>query len=349
MCNNVTLEGYFIEFLRSIKSNTLKGELFNIIVSYKLDGVEPLQVSEKAKPFLILITAIIDGANKENEKKEELSLKRKASVQKRWAKTEANEDFVNTKPIQNNDLYIQNGYKNDTNDIQKDDFVYTKPIQNGYKKDDLYIQNEYKTDTNDIQKEKEKKKEKESTPYNPLKEKEINKEKEKFVVVDVNAGEEKNFCDQTQSNEAKPQQQPQQQTNTEKRFEDFEAETFQKPLNNQTQKNRNDWTNDEERFQKNLELITKSKTWKDYSNKKFSIFTSQEKQEIFEEFLLRNQTDATYQNIYWDKDLQTQQKKHFLNFLNIKINLKKAENEHNSKLDDKTIGREYITQFKTNL
>lgn len=137
--------------------------------------------------------------------------------------------------------------------------------------------------------------------------------------------------------------------NKQKRFEDFEAETFKKPLNNQTQKNRNDWTNDEERFQKNLELVTKSKTWKDYSNKKFSVFSSEEKQEIFQEFLLRNQTDATYQNIYWDIDLQNQQKKHFLNFLNIKLNLKKSENEHNSKLDDKTIGREYITQFKTNL
>lgn len=82
MCKNMAMEGYFVEFLRSVKSNSLRVELFNIIVSYKMEGNPPSNVSEKARPFCCLIKALIE----KGKGKKEVSEKRKAAAEKRWAK-----------------------------------------------------------------------------------------------------------------------------------------------------------------------------------------------------------------------------------------------------------------------
>lgn len=108
----------------------------------------------------------------------------------------------------------------------------------------------------------------------------------------------------------------------------FEDEVFNKPLPNENKKNANDWRGDwEKRFETNLTALVSQPQWREFSKQKFSVFSMAEKKEIFAEFILRNATDRKYTAIYYDRDLQNEQRKHLISFLNIKLNLKRQNEQ----------------------
>ena len=129
---------------------------------------------------------------------------------------------------------------------------------------------------------------------------------------------------------------------------------FQKSQKDENQKNRTDWNgNDEKRFCENLEIVVKEDSWKKLSARKYAVFIDEEKQDLKDEFILRNSKEAKYTGIYFDRDFQNNQRQHFINFLEKKL----AEKQRNHKnqdngtdgFDTKHVGSEYKTKFTTDL
>lgn len=90
-------------------------------------------------------------------------------------------------------------------------------------------------------------------------------------------------------------------------------------------KNRDDWQGDNElRFKENLKLVTNSTQWRDFSNQAYVDFNRDDKIAYYNEFIMKFANDTRYSEIFYDDDLQTKIKEHFLNFLNTKL-VKKQE------------------------
>ena len=309
MCKDVVIEEYFIEFLKGIRAIMVRDELWNMIIHYKQYGVFPQEISYKAKPFAILISTLIDnkGTTINKDSEEECDIERKKS----------NKGYFGNKNAKK-----QNENKTETNENK------TKT-------------NENKTDFFVFDKEKEKTKEKEISPLNPLKEKENKKEKETDDD-DDDAGAcegQSNFdfsetakqsLNATLNTESTEKEKEKNCGQKEKEIfhPSFEDEVFNKPLPNENKKNANDWRGDwEKRFETNLTALVSQPQWREFSKQKFSVFSMAEKKEIFAEFILRNATDRKYTAIYYDRDLQNEQRKHLISFLNIKLNLKRQNEQ----------------------
>ena len=104
----------------------VRDEVRVAIIEYGVRGSLP-QLRAQARTAFDFVKQDIDHDRQETERKRLLGEKRREAVMQRWKKQkpqqeDCNEDFVYTKPIQKNNLYIQ---KN-TNE----NFVYTKVIQN---------------------------------------------------------------------------------------------------------------------------------------------------------------------------------------------------------------------------
>lgn len=85
-------------------------------------------------------------------------------------------------------------------------------------------------------------------------------------------------------------------------------------------KNRDDWNGDNElRFKENLKLVTNSTQWRDYSNQTYVDFNRDDKIAYYNEFIIKFANNTKYSEIFYDDELQTKIKEHFLNFLNIKL------------------------------
>lgn len=85
-------------------------------------------------------------------------------------------------------------------------------------------------------------------------------------------------------------------------------------------KNRDDWNgNNELRFKENLKLVTNSKQWRDYSNQTYVDFNRDDKIAYYNEFIIKFANNTKYSEIFYDDELQTKLKEHFLNFLNVKL------------------------------
>lgn len=97
-------------------------------------------------------------------------------------------------------------------------------------------------------------------------------------------------------------------------------------------KNRDDWNGDNElRFKENLKLVTHTTQWRDYSNQAYVDFNRDDKIAYYNEFIIKFANNTRYSEIFYDDDLQTKIKEHFLNFLNIKLT-KKQEFQERQKL-----------------
>ncbi|MDO5760357.1 MAG: hypothetical protein Q4Q06_04970, partial [Bacteroidota bacterium] len=135
----------------------------------------------------------------------------------------------------------------------------------------------------------------------------------------------------------------------EKAIENFEQESFKKPLAGEVERTVNDWLGDfEKRFRENLQEVCGSEQWRKFAMGKYACFSKVEKREIFEEFILRNAGERKYTGIYYDRDFQNEQRKHLINFLDKKKTIKKEE-DGNKRNDTKAVGSKYETKFATDL
>ena len=365
MCKDVVIEEYFIEFLKGIRAIMVRDELWNMIIHYKQYGVFPQEISYKAKPFAILISTLIDnkGTTINKDSEEECDIERKKSNKGYFGnknakkqnenKTETNENKTKTnenktktnenKTKTNENKTKTNENKTETNENKTEtNENKTKTNENKTKTNENKTEtNENKTDFFVFDKEKEKTKEKEISPLNPLKEKENKKEKETDDD-DDDAGAcegQSNFdfsetakqsLNATLNTESTEKEKEKNCGQKEKEIfhPSFEDEVFNKPLPNENKKNANDWRGDwEKRFETNLTALVSQPQWREFSKQKFSVFSMAEKKEIFAEFILRNATDRKYTAIYYDRDLQNEQRKHLISFLNIKLNLKRQNEQ----------------------
>ena len=290
------------------------------------------------------------NAKKQNENKTETNENKTKTNENKTEtnenKTETNENKTETnenKTKTNENKTKTNENKTETNENKtKTNENKTETNENKTKTNENKTEtNENKTDFFVFDKEKEKTKEKEISPLNPLKEKENKKEKETDDD-DDDAGAcegQSNFdfsetakqsLNATLNTESTEKEKEKNCGQKEKEIfhPSFEDEVFNKPLPNENKKNANDWRGDwEKRFETNLTALVSQPQWREFSKQKFSVFSMAEKKEIFAEFILRNATDRKYTAIYYDRDLQNEQRKHLISFLNIKLNLKRQNEQ----------------------
>ena len=137
-------------------------------------------------------------------------------------------------------------------------------------------------------------------------------------------------------------------TKEKKMEQNFEQEMFNAPLENEEQKNKNDWSEKQERFRQNFQKILDDADFAEVVRSSYPQFTITELQIIANEFRVRNEAASKYNGIFWDKDYLSELKNHFLNFLTKKVSLKiqKNQNDGNDKgFNPKNIGDEFITEY----
>lgn len=146
----------------------------------------------------------------------------------------------------------------------------------------------------------------------------------------------------------KPTMSPTTDTKEKKMEQNFEQEIFNAPLENEEQKNKNDWNEKQERFRQNFQKILDDADFAEVVRSSYPQFTITELQIIANEFRVRNEAASKYNGIFWDKDYLSELKNHFLNFLTKKVSLKiqKNQNDGNDKgFNPKNIGDEFITEY----